>query len=249
APIQVADPTGPGTEVVYDVHTDHLDTPRMLTNASEASVWRQSHESFGAAVVDPTSTVALNTRFPGQYADGETGLHYNRFRSYDPATGRYINADPIGQGGGSNLYVYGASNPQYWVDASGLETGSPIPGTKGKLRGVIERDPNGRPHVHVLDKKGKRIGTEGVGREPDGSPTPHDGQTLDDSNVPERYKEPIRDWADDKVRKQEDALPPEEPNSQFTPLPPPPPWYQPFLWPGQCSPPGINPFLKSGRVR
>ncbi|MCP5058574.1 MAG: hypothetical protein GY937_17875, partial [bacterium] len=119
APIQVADPTGPGTEVVYDVHTDHLDTPRMLTNASEASVWRQSHESFGAAVVDPTSTVAFNTRFPGQYADGETDLHYNRFRYFDPATGRYINADPIGQWGEINIFGYAKNAPSRNIDPKG----------------------------------------------------------------------------------------------------------------------------------
>ena len=43
-------------------------------------------------------------RFPGQYYDAETGLHYNRFRYYDPSIGRYISADPIGQAGGVNVY-------------------------------------------------------------------------------------------------------------------------------------------------
>jgi RHS repeat-associated protein len=28
-------------------------------------------------------------RFPGQYFDNETRLHYNYFRDYDPGTGRY----------------------------------------------------------------------------------------------------------------------------------------------------------------
>jgi RHS repeat-associated protein len=42
-----------------------------------------------------TEIVVYNPRFPGQYFDAETGLNYNYFRDYDPATGRYIESDPI----------------------------------------------------------------------------------------------------------------------------------------------------------
>ena len=61
-------------------------------------------------------------RFPGQYFDEETGLHYNRFRYYDPSIGRYISADPIGQLGGVNLYSYAGNNPVNWFDFLGLYT-------------------------------------------------------------------------------------------------------------------------------
>ncbi|WP_445261596.1 RHS repeat-associated core domain-containing protein [Pseudomonas sp. RL_105y_Pfl2_101] len=40
-------------------------------------------------------------RFQGQYFDVETGLHYNRYRYYDPQVGRFIGKDPIGFAGGS----------------------------------------------------------------------------------------------------------------------------------------------------
>uniref|UniRef100_UPI002029833C RHS repeat-associated core domain-containing protein n=1 Tax=Caballeronia sp. GAWG2-1 TaxID=2921744 RepID=UPI002029833C len=58
-------------------------------------------------------------RFPGQYVDEETGLHYNRNRYYDPATGRFISKDPIGLAGGLNPFQY-ANNPISWIDPLGL---------------------------------------------------------------------------------------------------------------------------------
>jgi RHS repeat-associated protein len=58
-------------------------------------------------------------RFQGQYFDEETGLHYNRFRYYDPNCGRFINQDPIGLLGGVNNYLY-VPNPMGWVDPLGL---------------------------------------------------------------------------------------------------------------------------------
>ena len=60
-------------------------------------------------------------RYAGQYADGETGLHYNLFRYYDPQVGRFIVQDPIGLNGGWNLYQY-APNPSGWIDPPGLST-------------------------------------------------------------------------------------------------------------------------------
>ena len=62
----------------------------------------------------------MNLRFPGQYYDDETGLHYNYFRYYDPSTGRYITSDPIGLQGGLNTYGYVDGNPVNWFDEYGL---------------------------------------------------------------------------------------------------------------------------------
>ena len=114
------------------VHTDALGTPLAVTATTAASptspvvLWRASYEPFGAATVneDPDNDghgFVLNVRLPGQYYDFETGLHYNYFRTYDPATGRYLEADPIGQAGGLNPYAYVANRPTGFSDPSGLE--------------------------------------------------------------------------------------------------------------------------------
>ena len=80
-------------------------------------------------------------RFQGQWHDPETGLHYNRFRYYDPDVGRFIHQDPIGLLGGNNLYQY-APNPLDWIDPLGWWKGQPR-GADGRFgRG---KDPNKPP--------------------------------------------------------------------------------------------------------
>jgi RHS repeat-associated protein len=83
------------------------------------------HEAFGKAHVDEhpdgsSFPVSLAARFPGQQLDIESGHHDNRFRTYDPTVGRYLEADPIGQLGGINVYEYADSNPTNAVDPYGL---------------------------------------------------------------------------------------------------------------------------------
>ncbi len=101
-------------------HNDHLATPQSMTNDSGVVVWSARYTAFGQAVVDVASTVENNLRFPGQYFDAETGLHYNINRYYDPQTGRYTQTDPIGfAAGDANLYRYVFNNPINLTDSSG----------------------------------------------------------------------------------------------------------------------------------
>jgi RHS repeat-associated protein len=106
-------------ESVYYYHNDHLGTPQILTDDTGTIAWKAVYTPFGDAVTS-IQTVENPFRFPGQYYDQETGLHYNYFRYYDPTTGRYITPDPIGLEGGINLFVYVASNPMNWIDPWGI---------------------------------------------------------------------------------------------------------------------------------
>jgi RHS repeat-associated protein len=63
---------------------------------------------------------SCNVILPGQIFDGQAGLHYNYFRDYDPATGRYVQSDPIGLNGGINSYAYGGGSPVTFIDPLGL---------------------------------------------------------------------------------------------------------------------------------
>lgn len=81
-----------------------------------------------------------NLRFPGQYFDSETGLHYNWNRYYEPGTGRYLRVDPVGIEGGINLYVYTDNNAINLIDTMGCDWTS-IPGI-GLINNLIN-DPVG----------------------------------------------------------------------------------------------------------
>jgi RHS repeat-associated protein len=107
-------------ELAYYFHNDHLGTPQVLTDDSQAIAWKAVFTPFGEAVPS-IQTVENPFRFPGQYYDQETGLHYNYFRYYDPTIGRYVTPDPIGLEGGINLFVYAANNPITSSDPFGTQ--------------------------------------------------------------------------------------------------------------------------------
>jgi RHS repeat-associated protein len=115
------------TTPYYYFQNDHLGTPRMAIDQSGQVAWRAHPEAFGKAHIDPASRITVNLRLPGQYYDAESGMHQNWFRDYDPDTGRYLQADPIGLGGGENFYGYVGGNPLSYADSLGLFTWAGMP--------------------------------------------------------------------------------------------------------------------------
>jgi RHS repeat-associated protein len=119
------------------LHTDGLGTPRVGTDVLQNAVWRWDGEAFGDSAPNQQVPVGaypvhVNLRNPGQYYDQESGLFYNRFRYYNPQTGRYISSDPVGLFGGLNTYGYGLNQPLTAADPSGQ---SPIGIVIGALFG------------------------------------------------------------------------------------------------------------------
>lgn len=114
---------------VYYIHADHLNTPRMIVDSNNTPVWQwNNRNAFGDNLPDEDpdgnhKTFEYNLRFAGQYFDTETNLHYNYFRDYEPATGRYLSSDPIGLRGGLNVYGYVNGQPVISIDPDGLRGG------------------------------------------------------------------------------------------------------------------------------
>lgn len=103
---------------IYYIHSDHLNTPEMVTDADRSVVWKSNRTPFGVESPE-IATIEQPFRFPGQYYDAETGLYYNLNRYYHPGLGRYITSDPIGLGGGVNTYGYAGQNPAMAYDPTG----------------------------------------------------------------------------------------------------------------------------------
>ena len=104
---------------IFSVITDHIGSPREMLDQTGKVVWRAISKSWGIVDEFAVQEVDCPIRFPGQWFDNESGLHYNLHRYYDPNSGHFICLDPIGLFGGLNEYIY-ADNPVNWIDPFGL---------------------------------------------------------------------------------------------------------------------------------
>ncbi|MFD6331551.1 putative T7SS-secreted protein [Streptomyces niveus] len=107
----------------FAIVTDLVGSPSELVDEQGGIAWRSRRTLWGTTTWTADSTAYTPLRFPGQYYDPETGLHYNYFRHYDPETARYLTPDPLGLVPAPNPSTY-VLNPCTWIDPLGL---SPCP--------------------------------------------------------------------------------------------------------------------------
>jgi RHS repeat-associated protein len=154
-PLAQIESTGPrelsGAEVdrrFYAIITDLIGTPSELIGPDGDVAGHQLHTLWGATTW-VTGGASTPLRFPGQYADPETGLHYNSHRYYDPIIGSYLSPDPLGLAPAINPYAY-VLNPSTSIDPLGLMGSECTPSASGKDfdlagNGVQTRSINFRP--------------------------------------------------------------------------------------------------------
>ncbi|MFJ5227902.1 RHS repeat-associated core domain-containing protein, partial [Streptomyces sp. NPDC088400] len=104
----------------FAIVTDLVGTPCELVDERGDVTWHTRATVWGSTSWNRTATGYTPLRFPGQYFDPETELHYNRHRHYDPASGRYVSPDPLGLTPAPNAFTY-VDNPTTWIDPLGLE--------------------------------------------------------------------------------------------------------------------------------
>jgi RHS repeat-associated protein len=114
------------------IRTDHIGRPVFGTNTTGTKVWTAAYHPFGG--VRTTTGTPITLRFPGQWFQSESGLHQNWMRDYDPTTGRYLQADPLGLIDGASVYGYVKGNPGRYVDPKGLQEIPFNPGLTGEFR-------------------------------------------------------------------------------------------------------------------
>jgi RHS repeat-associated protein len=137
---------------LHYVYTDHLGTPRAVTTTTSSTpiwAWPWLQNPFGEKPASGAGGYTFNLRYPGQYFEAETGLSYNYFRDYEPATGRYGQSDPLGLFSGQiSTYSYAESNPMLYSDRKGedvvvLEDSGSVYGTFGHIAVIIGNDQSG----------------------------------------------------------------------------------------------------------
>jgi RHS repeat-associated protein len=107
------------SEYVFDQQgnvADTTNTSGVIQTITQYDAWGNEQAISGT----PSDPFGYNAQ-SGYYLDRETGLYLCQHRFYDPANGRWLNRDPIGYGGGTNLYGYTADGPVGTADASGFD--------------------------------------------------------------------------------------------------------------------------------
>ncbi|MGM9334681.1 polymorphic toxin type 17 domain-containing protein [Streptomyces murinus] len=138
---RLAEETGPRNDTrLLAVISDNAGSPMELVAAEGEVVWQRRSTLWGTHVpagTDEPESVVCPLRFPGQYADAETGLNYNYFRFYDPEVARYLSPDPLGLDAAPDHYAY-VDAPLLLVDPLGLQCEEVVPTPRTGVKGLIK---------------------------------------------------------------------------------------------------------------
>ncbi|MER6695174.1 polymorphic toxin type 28 domain-containing protein, partial [Streptomyces minutiscleroticus] len=167
----------------FAIVTDLVGTPRELIDEHGEIAWRTRSTLWGTTAWARDSTAYTPLRFPGQYYDPETELHYNCFRHYDPEAARYLTPDPLGLAPAPNPIAY-VHNPVNWADPLGLApAGCRELGLSSNAQNAIQkfenirRDPlgeiNSQPNHNHYGAARREANGEVVARKIDGTPFDH----------------------------------------------------------------------------
>ncbi|MEU0395315.1 putative T7SS-secreted protein [Streptomyces sp. NPDC006208] len=157
----------------FAIATDLVGTPTELVDESGEIAWHARSTLWGTTAWTRSTTAYTPLRFPGQYYDPETGLHYNLFRHYDPATGRYTSPDPLGLAPSPNPVAY-VHNPFTVCDPLGLSPYSRFKGLGWLTEKQLER-PSFRYQRLVTDQSYEQQWILPDGREVHVDGGPRDG--------------------------------------------------------------------------
>ena len=111
---------GESRQQTHYFHCDQIGIPREMTDKDGNLLWLGNYTGWGRLKEETkvTDSAYQPFRLQNQYADRETGLHYNFFRYYEPDAGRFVNQDPIGLNGSINFYTF-SFNITKWIDPLG----------------------------------------------------------------------------------------------------------------------------------
>ncbi|MBE1496086.1 RHS repeat-associated protein [Amycolatopsis lexingtonensis] len=193
-------------ERFHTIVTDLAGTPSELLEESGEVAWHRQATLWGK-VLDGPGRATTPLRFPGQYHDAETGLHYNLNRYYDPEAGRYLSHDPLGLDPGPDSQAY-VHNPTALADPLGLAPTVTPCAAKKKQQAAA----SGSSKSKVSKAKQQLVGTGGAGpskkapkvkTKPDGNPAKSDGSygttKHEQARTWEKYQNEIKNdstWKD-----------------------------------------------------
>ncbi|MEM6406532.1 MAG: RHS repeat-associated core domain-containing protein, partial [Pseudomonadota bacterium] len=204
---------------LYYLNTDPNGLPRTLLDETGTIHWRARYDLWGKQQAarheqpQPPEQPKLNCnlRFHGQHYDAESGLHYDRYRYYDPDTAQYLSPDPIGLAGGLRVQGY-VHNPNTWIDPLGLSCKCNATKSRGYDRPETEtRSGTSVKQKDAVDKWDEFLGPDQTNIDPrDGLPDPDriwstDGKRSirfgehEMNSKPNKLHYHQETWYDDKV--------------------------------------------------